>query len=287
MSAKPVLQIAVASGKGGTGKTTIAVGLVIVTGRCQLLDCDVEEPNAHLFLHPALTRTEKVTLPVPEVNGERCTLCGRCAEACQFHAIAVMGRQVLVFPELCHGCGACSLACPEGAIREAPREIGVVESGKSGKIGFVHGRLNVGEPMATPVIRAVKAQRNGERLTIIDAAPGTACPVVEAVKGSDFCLLVTEPTPFGLSDLRLAVEVMEKLAVPCGVVINRSGEGDEATEAFCATKQLPLLGRIPFDRAIAEAYAHGRHPVYAVPELGRQLEQILDRALACARGNLS
>lgn len=279
--------IAVASGKGGTGKTTIAVGLAIVTGRAQLLDCDVEEPNAHLFLQPKITYTEAVTIPVPEVDQERCNLCGRCAEACQFHAIAVMGRQVLVLPELCHGCGACVLACPEEAIRELPREVGVVESGKAGKIAFVQGCLNVGEPMATPVIRAVKAHRDDKRLTIIDAAPGTACPVVEAVKASDFCLLVTEPTPFGLSDLRLAVEVMEKLAVPCGVVINRSGEGDEATEDFCATKQLPLLGRIPFDRAIAEAYAHGRHPVYAVPELGRQLEQILDRALACARGDLS
>lgn len=279
--------IAVASGKGGTGKTTVAAGFAIVTGRCQLLDCDVEEPNAHLFLRPNITQTAAVTIPVPEIDRERCTLCGRCAEACQFHAIAMMGQQVLVFPELCHGCGACTLACPEEAIREVPRQVGVVESGRATKIDFVHGLLNVGEPMATPVIRAVKAHRDGKQLTIIDAAPGTACPVVEAVKGSDFCLLVTEPTPFGLSDLRLAVEVMEELAVPCGVVINRSGEGDEATEAFCATKQLPLLGRIPFDRAIAEAYAHGRHPVYAVPELGRQLEQILDRALACARGDLS
>ena len=280
------LSIAVASGKGGTGKTTVAAGFAIVIGRCEFLDCDVEEPNAHLFLHPTLTCTEKVTLPVPEVNRERCSLCGRCAEACQFHAIAMMGQQVLVFPELCHGCGACSLACPEGAIREAPREIGVVESGKSGKIGFVHGHLNVGEPMATPVIWAVKAHLDSKRLTIIDAAPGTACPVVEAVKGSDFCLLVTEPTPFGLSDLRLAVEVMEKLRVPCGVVINRSGEGDEATEAFCASKKLPLLGRIPFSRAIAEAYARGQHPIYAVPELGRCLEEVLERTLDCAQWGL-
>jgi MinD superfamily P-loop ATPase len=287
MSLTSPLNIAVASGKGGTGKTTVAVGLAIITSRCQLLDCDVEEPNAHLFLHPKIQQSEAVTIPVPEVDRERCNLCGRCAEACQFHAIAVMGKQVLVFPELCHGCGACALACSQEAIREVPRQVGVVESGKAGKIGFVHGCLNVGEPMATPVIRAVKAHVDSKRLTIIDAAPGTACPVVEAAKGSDFCLLVTEPTPFGLSDLRLAVEVMEKLGVPCGVVINRSGEGDEATEAFCATKQLPLLGRIPFDRRVAEAYAHGIHPVYALPELGRQLEEILDRALACARGDLS
>jgi len=259
--------------------------LAIVTGRAQLLDCDVEEPNAHLFLHPRLTERTPVTILVPEVDAERCSHCGRCAEACQFHAIAVMAKQVLVFPELCHGCGACALACPEDAIREVPREVGAVESGKAGKIGFVHGRLNVGEPMATPVIRAVKAHLDTKRLTIIDAAPGTACPVVEAVKGSDFCLLVTEPTPFGLSDLRLAVEVMEKLQLPCGVIINRAGEGDNATEEFCRSKELPLLGRIPFDRRIAEAYAHGIHPVYAFPELGRQLEEILDRTLDCARGD--
>lgn len=277
--------IAVASGKGGTGKTTVSVGFAIVTGRCQFLDCDVEEPNAHLFLKPRITKTEVVTLPVPQIDHNRCTLCGRCAEACQFHAIATMGKQALVFPELCHGCGACTLACPEDAITEIPRQVGVVESGKAAKIDFVHGRLNIGEPMATPVIRAVKDHLESEQLTIIDASPGTACPVVEAVKGSDFCLLVTEPTPFGLSDLRLAVEVMEKLNLPCGVIINRAGEGDEATEEFCRSQGLPLLGRIPFDRCIAEAYAHGTHPVYTVPTLGRQLEGILDRALACIRGD--
>lgn len=276
--------LTVASGKGGTGKTTVAVGLAIVAERAQLLDCDVEEPNAHLFLHPRLTERSLVTILVPEVDAQRCTHCGRCAEACQFHAIAVMAKQVLVFAELCHGCGACTLACPEEAIREVPREVGMVESGKSSRISFAHGRLNVGEPMATPVIRAVKAHLGSTRLTIVDSAPGTACPVVEAAKGSDFCLLVTEPTPFGLSDLRLAVEVMVRLGVPCGVLINRSGEGDEATEAFCASENVPLLGRIPFDRRIAEAYAHGQHPVYALPELGRHLEDILGRALDCAQG---
>jgi len=275
--------IAVASGKGGTGKTTIAVGIAIVTARCQLLDCDVEEPNAHLFLRPDITQTEVVTIPVPQVDQARCTLCGHCGEACQFHAIAVMGRQVLVFPELCHGCGACALACPEAAIREVPRPVGVVESGSAGQIAFVQGRLNVGEPMATPVIRAVKAHLDSTRLTIIDAAPGTACPVVEAVKGSDFCLLVTEPTPFGLSDLRMAVEVMEKLHLASGVVINRSGEGDEATEEFCRSTGLPLLGRIPFDRRVAEAYAHGQHPVHVVPEFARRLEDIVARTLDCAQ----
>jgi MinD superfamily P-loop ATPase len=277
--------IAVASGKGGTGKTTLAVGFAIVTGRCQLLDCDVEEPNAHLFLRPQITQTAAVTIPVPQIDETRCTLCGQCGETCQFHAIAVMGKQVLVFPELCHGCGACALACPERAIREVGREVGVVESGAAGDVEFVHGRLNVGEPMATPVIRAVKVHLDRRGLTIIDAAPGTACPVVEAVKGSDFCLLVTEPTPFGLSDLRLAVEVMEILALRCGVVINRSGETDGATEEFCRSKGLPLLGRIPFDRRVAEAYARGTHPVNALPEVGRQFEAILHRALDCANGN--
>jgi MinD superfamily P-loop ATPase len=272
-------RIAVASGKGGTGKTTVAVGLALVGGRCQLLDCDVEEPNAHLFLQPAIAETEAVTTPVPTVDQERCNRCGRCAAACQFHALAVMGRQVLVFPELCHGCGACALACPEAAIREAPRQVGVVERGRAGQVAFVQGRLNVGEPMATPVIRAVKAHLDPRQLAFIDTAPGTACPVVEAVKGSDLCLLVTEPTPFGLADLRLAVEVMEMLAVPCGVVINRAGPGDRATEEFCRSKGVPLLGRIPFDRRIAEAYARGIHPTRALPEVGRRLAEILYRAL--------
>jgi MinD superfamily P-loop ATPase len=274
--------IAVASGKGGTGKTTVAVGLALVAGQCQLLDCDVEAPNAHLFLHSRWTQRRPVTLLVPEVDVGRCRPCGRCGEACQFHAIALMGKQVLLFPESCHGCGACALACPEGAIREVPREIGVVESGNADTICFTQGRLNVGEPMATPVIRSVKASRDAGGLTIIDAAPGTACPVVEAVKGSDFCMLVTEPTPFGLSDLRLAVQVMETLGLPSGVVINRSGEGDATTEEFCQARGLPLLGRIPFDRRIAESYAHGVHPVHAVPQAGQQIEALLTRTLVCA-----
>jgi MinD superfamily P-loop ATPase len=284
MSIAAPAHISVASGKGGTGKTTVAVGLALVAGSCQLLDCDVEEPNAHLFLRPEIAQTEAVMIPIPEIDLERCNRCGRCAEACQFHAIAVLGKQVLVFPELCHGCGACALACPEGAIREVPRQVGVVESGSAGKIEFVHGCLNVGEPMATPVIRAVKAHLDHTRLAIVDTAPGTACPMVEAVKGSGFCLLVTEPTPFGLSDLRLAVEVIGILALPCGVVINRSGDGDKATEEFCRSKNIPLLGRIPFDRRIAEAYAHGRHPLCARPELAPLFEAILERAATCAHG---
>ncbi len=276
--------IAVASGKGGTGKTTVAVGLATVAGRARLLDCDVEEPNAHLFLHPHLTQSCPVTIPVPEVDPDRCARCGRCAEACQFHALAALPGQVLVFPELCHGCGACALACPEGAIREVPRQVGVVERGRAGEITFAHGRLNVGEPMATPVIRAVKAHLDRAGLTLIDAAPGTACPVVEAVKGSDFCLLVTEPTPFGLSDLRLAVEVMERLGLPCGVLINRSDGRDIETESFLTSRGLPLLGRIAFDRAIAEAYARGWNPAEARPELCRSLREILTRILERAQG---
>jgi MinD superfamily P-loop ATPase len=178
------------------------------------------------------------------------------------------------------------LACPENAICEMPREIGVVESGCAGPIEFVQGRLNIGEPMATPIIKKVKSHINNQRLTIIDASPGTACPVVEAIKNCDFCLLVTEPTPFGLSDLRLAVEVTEKLGLPCGVVINRSGEGDEKTEAYLREKTLPLLGRIPFQRAAAEAYARGIHPAQALPEFRQRLETIRDRVMHCAAAGM-
>jgi len=261
------LIISVASGKGGTGKTLVATSLALsLEDNVQLLDCDVEEPNAHIFLKPAIDRCEPVTIPVPQVDEGKCNFCGKCAEVCAFNAIAVLPQKVLVFPELCHGCGACSYLCPQDAIEEAGREIGVVEAGRSGNIDFVHGRLNVGEAMAPPLIRAVKRLVDTQKTVIIDVPPGTSCPVVEAVEGSDFCILVTEPTPFGLNDLTLAVEVVRKMGIGCGVVINRDQAGDKSTEEYCDAQGIPVLLRIPLDTAIARLYSVGVPLVEGMPQ---------------------
>jgi MinD superfamily P-loop ATPase len=261
--------IAVASGKGGTGKTTVAVNLALALGDVQFIDCDVEEPNAHLFLKPILTEKTPARSMVPEIIEERCAYCGKCAEVCAFNCIAVippnagMKGGVLVFPNLCHSCGACSLLCPEGAIREAHREIGVVEAGQTGAIRFAHGRLHVGEAMSPPLIRQVKKHVDRTRTTIIDAPPGTSCPVINALEGSDYCLLVTEPTPFGLNDLVLAVEVLKVMGIPHGLVINRCDIGDEGVETYARDNGIPVLMRIPFNRAIAELYSRGLNIVEA------------------------
>ncbi|MDI6840607.1 MAG: ATP-binding protein [bacterium] len=250
--------ISVASGKGGTGKTTVATNLVLsLEDNVQFLDCDVEEPNAHIFLKPEFKRTYPVSIPTPEVDEQKCNHCGKCSEICQYNAIAVLKDKVLIFPELCNGCGGCSLLCPEGAITETKREIGVIEEGNSGTINFTHGNLNIGEARATPVIRELKSHIDSNKLTIMDVPPGTSCPVIEAVKGSDFCILVTEPTPFGLNDLILAVEVLRKLAIPFGVIINRADIGDKKVDRYCRRERIPILMHIPFSREIAIAYSNG------------------------------
>lgn len=262
------MRIAIASGKGGTGKTTVAVNLACVLAdagqKVQYLDCDVEEPNGHIFLKPEITATEPVGIPVPVVDEEKCKGCRKCAEVCQYHAIAVL-KKPLVFAELCHGCGGCALVCPERAIREENRTIGVVETGRalrqsSGRadgVDFVQGRLNVGEPMAPPLIRAVKKKAIADGVAIMDAPPGTSCPVVATVRDADYVLLVTEPTPFGLNDLRLAVEMIRQLGVPHGVVINRADVGDRRVRDYCASEGIALLMELPDDRRVAEAYSRG------------------------------
>jgi len=277
--------LSVASGKGGTGKTLVATSLALSLqgqGAVQLLDCDVEEPNAHILLRPQIDSSRPVTVPVPAVDKERCTYCGLCSEACAYNAIAVAGRTVLVFRELCHGCGACSYVCPAGAISEEPRQVGVVERGRVGTMRFAQGRLNVGEAMAGPVIRAVKRLADPAATVISDAPPGTSCPVVETIRGSDFCLLVTEPTPFGLSDLTIAVEVSREINVPCGVVINRDGPGDESVERYCAQEAIPVLMRIPFDRRIAEAYCRGETLAAAMPSWQQAFRELFDRVRGLA-----
>ena len=260
--------ISVASGKGGTGKTLVATSLALSlkgSHRVTLLDCDVEEPNAHILLKPTFTDRESVHMPVPKVDEAKCNYCGRCTQVCVYHAIAVAGKHTLTFPQLCHGCGACSYLCPERVISEENREIGIVELGRSDGLGFAHGKLSIGEAMAPPVIRKVKEHIVRDGIAIIDVPPGTSCPVVEAVKGSDFCLLVTEPTPFGLNDLILAVETLRKLSIPCGVVLNRAGVGDDKVEAYCERENIPLLLTIPLDREIARLYSRGIALVEGLP----------------------
>ena len=261
--------ISVASGKGGTGKTLVATSLALsLQDRkpVQLLDCDVEEPNAHIFLKPSLNHKQVVFIPIPQVDEAKCTYCGKCAEVCAYNAIAVIREKVLIFPELCHGCGACSYFCSEGALSEIGKEMGILETGQAKGIEFIQGKLTVGEAMAPPVIREVKKHINREWLVIVDVSPGTSCPVVEAVKGSDFCLLVTEPTPFGLNDLTLAVDMLNKLDIPCGVVINRDGAGDSKVEEYCHKEGIPILLRIPLNIEIAQLYSKGITLVEGMPQ---------------------
>lgn len=281
------MNLAVASGKGGTGKTTVAVNLALVMEqdqKIQLLDCDVEEPNAHIFLKPSFGSTCSAGIPVPEIDHERCSYCGRCAEVCAFNALAVIKENVLVFAELCHGCGACSYLCPQNAITEVQRIIGVVEEGAVSEMAFVHGRLNPGEAMSPPLINAVKRKIDPTALTIIDAPPGTSCPVVSTVRGCDYCLLVTEPTPFGLNDLDLAYQMLVKMNIPAGVVINRCDTGDESVEDYCRKFGLPVLLKIPWDRELAVLNARGEPAVYSLERLRRSFRELYDRIMERSGG---
>lgn len=274
------MKIAVASGKGGTGKTTVAVSLALAAralGQVSLADCDVEEPNAHVFLAPEIAETEPVTIPVPRVDEDVCTYCGACAKACRFGALAVIGKKILFHPELCHGCGLCASVCPVDAIAEVPHEIGHIELGRAKGLYFLQGTLNPGEPMATPIIRALKGHLPQEGIVILDAPPGTACPVIETLKGVDYAVLVTEPTPFGLHDLRLAVEVVRELGVPAGVVISKDGIGTDEVDEYLQGEGLPVLLRIPMDRRIAQAYAEGVPLVEAFPEWLPRFKGLLNR----------
>ncbi|WP_035237931.1 ATP-binding protein [Desulfobacter vibrioformis] len=262
--------ISIASGKGGTGKTTVATNLCAsLDADLMLLDCDVEEPNAHLFLNPNITEEKKVNAPVPKVDLSLCTRCKKCMEICRYGAIAVAGKAVVTFPELCHSCGGCMVVCPEKAITETDRFIGTVETGSLGLpegASFGQGLLDIGQVMAPPVIKQVRQLEGQKKLTIIDAPPGTSCPVIAAMKGTDFVLLVTEPTPFGLHDLTLAVEAVKLLDIPCGLVINRAGLGNDGVNNYAQKENIPILLEIPFDKRIASAYSKGELLVRALPE---------------------
>ena len=258
--------ISVASGKGGTGKTTVAVNLALALGDCQLLDCDVEEPNAQVFLKADIRAREPATVRVPEIDYQKCDFCGKCRDVCAYHALAVLPGKVLFFPQMCHSCGACEMLCPRKAIRETDRTIGEIETGDREGIRFVQGKLNVGETMAPPLIRQVKSRIEPNSVAILDAPFGTSCPMVTAVRGSDFCILVTEPTPFGMNDLHLAIDTVKKLGIPYGVVVNRAEADDLKTRDYFKSNQIPLLLKIPLDRKIAELYSIGTPFIGPMPE---------------------
>ncbi|HIJ72383.1 MAG TPA: P-loop NTPase [Planctomycetes bacterium] len=264
------MKIAIASGKGGTGKTTIATNLASTIShfgmKVQYLDCDAEELNGHIFLKPKIESSEDVTVGVPEVDQEKCTGCGKCGQLCQYSAITCVKGKVLVFEELCHSCGGCMAICPEDAIIEKQRKIGVAEFGKSNGIDFGHGKLNIGAIQTPALIRYVKKKAIDDGLTILDVPPGTSCPVIEAIKGSDFVLLVTEPTPFGLNDLELAVGMVRELKLPFAVAINRSDIGDDAVAKYCQKENIEVQLEIPNDRTVAEAYSRGIMMVDVLPE---------------------
>ncbi len=274
------MKIAVASGKGGTGKTTIATNLAFTlaeTGQSvTYIDCDVEEPNGHLFLKPNLSGKCEVGIPVPVIDESRCVACGECVRFCRYNALVRLGKAVIVFHELCHGCGGCLLVCRQKAISESSKKIGIVEKGCAGKAGFVHGRLDIGEAVSPPLIRAVLRHAPNDGIALIDAPPGTSCPVVNSIRSADFAALVTEPTPFGLNDLGLMLELVRELGIPCGVIINRAENNDTDAYDYCKSKQVELITEIPYDRRIAEAYSRGVMTVTAMPETGRFFLKIME-----------
>jgi MinD superfamily P-loop ATPase len=275
--------LAVASGKGGTGKTTVAASLAWVWNQpVTAVDLDVEEPNLHLFLKPEIEGRETACMEVPVADESKCAYCRACADLCQFKAVSVLGTALLVFPEMCHGCGGCIAVCPEKALAPGARELGEVSWGRAcGRIGFFMGRLRVGEAMSPPLMRAVIGRLAKSRLAegadvLIDAPPGTSCPAINAVLPADRILLVTEPTPFGFHDFKLAHEAFAPLGKPMGVVINRAGLGDRSVQDYCAGRGLPILAEIPFERRLAEAYSRGEILAEAHPEMGAVFAALRD-----------
>jgi MinD superfamily P-loop ATPase len=266
--------VAVASGKGGTGKTSVAVNLALSVDNVQLLDCDVEEPNAYLFLKPKINKTQVVNVSVPAVNEKMCNRCGKCADFCQFNALFVGTDKVLVFPDLCHSCGGCVLVCPAEAIKEEPYRIGTLKQGSTENMEIVYGELDIQKPMSVPIIAEVKRQIRKDKNVILDSPPGTSCPVIQTIKGSDFCVLVTEPTPFGLHDLKIIVQVLENMNIPFGVVVNRAGAGDKKVHEFCREKNIPVLMEIPYDKRIAELYSQGIPFSREMPEWKTKFQEL-------------
>lgn len=273
--------VTIASGKGGTGKTTVAVNLAVTAAAAglpvTLLDCDAEDPDCHIFLRPEGLTLEPFAVEVPAFARDLCDFCGRCGEVCRFNAVAALKDDVLIFPEVCHGCGGCWEICPRGALKPAPRVVGEIRRGSARGVAFVEGRLTVGERTPVPIIREVKRRAAKDGLTIADAPPGTACPMVAAARGSDVVLLVTEPTPFGLYDLKLAAAVARELGLSRAVFVNRAGEGEEELRAYCAAEGLEIWGTLPDDRRAAEVYAGAGLIVDELPRYRRVFEDLLAR----------
>ena len=272
-----MMKIAIASGKGGTGKTTIATNLALSVPNSVYLDCDVEEPNGHLFLNPEIEKTETIYRLVPEVNAEKCTYCGECANLCEYNAIVVLRNQILVFKEMCHSCGVCAYFCPEGAISEIEKPLGLLRIGKTQRqnVDFVSGSLEIGEMSAAPLIEHVKKHMQYDRVNILDAPPGTSCSMVETIRHVDFCLLVTEPTPFGLHDLKLAVNVLRRTGIPFGIVINKFQKEINLIHKYCDIEEIPILMELPFDRQLAEYYSTGQPAVVMFPELEERFRELV------------
>lgn len=281
------MKFAVASGKGGTGKTTVSVNMArVYDADIILADCDVEEPNAHLFLKAERLSEENIFIPIPHVDEARCIACGECSRLCEYSAIVTFGTEPLVFPEMCHGCGGCMLVCPANAISETNRPIGVIETSRMDNITLISGKLSVGVAMAPPLIRAVKSRLPKDAAVILDVPPGTSCPVMSAIRDSDMVLLVTEPTPFGLHDLILAVDTVKELNLPFGVIVNRMGSGDDRVHAFCRQRNIPILLEIPDDRRIAEYYSRGILIADALPEYRRLFADLIAKTLNSGKSGL-
>lgn len=280
----PVLIVTIASGKGGTGKTTVAVNLALSLEKVSLFDCDVEAPNAHLFLEPGPLTTIPVELPVPVINQDRCSFCNKCAEFCEYNALFVGKDRVLVYDEMCHSCGGCTLVCPESAISETNKEIGVLHYGDANGIQLAYGELNIGEPSGIALIKQLKSRADPNGINIIDAPPGTACPVIETVDESDFIVLVTEPTPFGIHDLSMAVEVVNRLGIPHGIVVNKHVGGNELARQYSQKSGIPILLEIPFSRNIAELYSRGIPFTIGVESWTEQFTRLYEKIEEMVKG---
>lgn len=275
------MKISVLSGKGGTGKTTVATNLVKVMG-CKYADCDVEEPNGFIFFKPDILETRDVKIPCPVVNEEKCISCQKCVDICQFNALVHTNKEIMLFEKLCHGCGACSLVCPKNAISEEGRVIGKIDIGKSDDIETIRGILNVGEPMAGPIIGEIKDLLD-DKTTILDCSPGTSCNVVKAIIDTDYAILVTEPTAFGLHDLKLAVELVRKMNIPLGVIVNRADKDEVLITSYCKDENIDILGIIPFEKKAAKLYSQGKFLVeeQEYKKIFENIAQRLGEVVAC------